>query len=188
MAWRTEVRDQRWRQIAFGSPQRGLGVLDNLPVTAPVEGLIGEQRDDVAAESAVPACLGHAECLEEIPLRDSLVVGVIRADAGQGRQPARTPVELPAGLIIERAPDERRGLLGEKLDHTRAYRDAASFAVHPLVPEPGGLELADMCRADLVPGLAGDVEVIGRVLHSKTGAIAAAPCFGCAPWSEAARL
>jgi hypothetical protein len=55
-------------------------------------------------------------------------------------------------------------MLSEELHDPGAYRDAASFPVHPLVPEPGGLQYPDLRRPDPLPGVTCHVEVVGRVL------------------------
>jgi hypothetical protein len=46
----------------------------------------------------------------------------------------------------------------------RADRDTAGFPVHPLVPEPGGLQNPDLLRSDPAARLAGHAEVVGRIL------------------------
>ena len=122
-------------RAAAGAAQRGLGVLDDLPVTAPVQGLVREQGDDVAAESAVAGGLGHAQCLEEVPLRDSLQVGVVGADPGQRRQPAGGPVQFPARRVVVGALDDRRGALSQELHDPGAHGHAAGLPVHALIPE-----------------------------------------------------
>jgi hypothetical protein len=98
---RVQVGDQRRGQGAAGAAQGGLGVLDYLPVVPPVQSLVGEEGDDVSAEAAVSRRLGHAERLEEVPLRDSLQVGVVGADPGQGREPSCGPVQDgPPGTCV----------------------------------------------------------------------------------------
>jgi hypothetical protein len=60
-------------------------------------------------------------------------------------------------------------VLGEELHDPGAYRDAAGFPVHPLVPEPGGLQYPDLLHPDPLPGVARHVEVVRRVLPLEDG-------------------
>jgi hypothetical protein len=52
-----------------GASQGRLRILDDLPVQAQVQGLVGQQGHDVSAEAPVTGSLGHPQRVEEIPLR-----------------------------------------------------------------------------------------------------------------------
>jgi hypothetical protein len=54
---RAQVSDQRRGQVLPGAPQGRLCILDDLPVQAQVQGLVGQQGDDVSAKPRSPEAL-----------------------------------------------------------------------------------------------------------------------------------
>ncbi|GLY90541.1 hypothetical protein Airi02_084700 [Actinoallomurus iriomotensis] len=150
--------------------------------------MVCEQGDDVAAEAALSAGLGHPQGVEEIALCQCLMVGVVRAYPGQSDQAADSPVQLAAGAVVERAAQERGGAPAEELQDARAHGYTADTSVHLFILVPRVADPVDVAHAHGCSAVVRDVDVVGRVLPFEDRGDRCGPVERARPPRDSGRL